>query len=83
MYQFRLPFRFQVSAIVVATRDFTVGPDHDVVVREGQLRNVELDDFGEFHTRTNSGHFLGMCRLGEGWKLCQPVTEPDPLTPTS
>lgn len=55
--------------LVIATKDFTVGPAREVVIRKGTIRQVELDEAGHFMTVTNQPYTtFGWCRLGDGWE---------------
>lgn len=56
---------------VVATKDFTVGPSREVVIAQGQTREVRLCSDGvSFSTVPDSGYgWFGMCKIGEGWEV--------------
>jgi len=54
---------------VRATRDFTVGPSHEVVIKKDDERIVNIDKDDEFDTFTNTGGFFGMCHLDRGWEV--------------
>lgn len=61
-----------MGIIVRATRDFTVGPSREIVIRKGDMRNVELEKDGRFTTHTSpftgGAQFFGWCRIGDGWE---------------
>ena len=60
---------------VVATRHFTVGPVRAIAIAAGGIREVQPDVFGNFSTVSDSGHYFGVCKLGDGWEL---VTDSTP-----
>lgn len=67
---------------VRATRDFLVGPDHEVVVRKGAVRDVETALDGSFATTTDKGHFFGGCNLYRGWERIDLPPDPKPVMKT-
>jgi hypothetical protein len=61
--------RTLIPVVVKATKDFRVGPrPGNLVVREGDTREIFPDELGRFTTQTNQGHWFGVCRIGSGWE---------------
>lgn len=52
---------------IKATRDFTVGPFHKIVINKGDTREVEMQG-DSFCTETNDGSFFGVCNINNGWE---------------